>query len=273
MSLGSIDHLVGDAASGSRPRVAVSSCLLGINVRYDGGHRRDRFLTEVLGPYVEWVRVCPEVEIGLGTPRPPIDLHATGDPRRPRLLQGDRDLTDRMRSFAAGRIRELRAREIDGYVLKARSPSCGLRHARLVGQDGVVERAGTGIFAQALKETWPELPMFDETDLDVPHVAVARTEWIFVMHRFRTDVASGPQLGEFHRTRAARIAERDPGAIPELERIVAAAGSDPDGAALSEASSEASYEDGSRNSGSSRSEWIHQYARRLSRAYSSIPAA
>lgn len=246
MTFASIDHLVGSGTPASRPRVAVSSCLLGINVRYDGGHRREAFVADVLGPRVDWIRVCPEVEIGLGTPRDPIDLHATGDPRRPKLLQGDRDLTSRMRSFALGRIAELRAREIDGYILKARSPSCGLAHARLVRPDGYVERVGTGIFAQALKESWPELPMFDETDLDIPLVGLARAEWIFVMHRFRVGATDPEGLMRFHGEHEERIGLRDRGALPELRSVLASAGEP--------------------------SERIRQYARRLSRAFASIPA-
>lgn len=220
-------------ADGVRPRVAVSSCLLGVPVRYDGGHRRNRFLAEVLGPRVEWVRVCPEIEIGLGTPRPTIELHDSGDPRRPRLLQGDRDLGARLRSHALGRIEELRGRRIDAYILKARSPSCGLRGVKLVRADGAVVRQGTGVFAQALRETWPELPAFEESDLDDAVVAAARVDWIFTMSHFHRRAPGRAGLAAFHDAHATQLERRDPIAVRELAALLvrARAEDDPDGLA------------------------------------------
>lgn len=203
-----------------RPRVAVSSCLLGLPVRYDGGHRRVEFLSERLGARVEWVRVCPEVEIGLGTPRDPIDLHETDDPARPRMVQGDRDLTAPMRSYAARRIEELRAAPIDGYILKARSPSCGLRDVWLHRRDGRIERAGEGIFARVLRETWPDLPIFDETDLEDPRVAEARVEWIFAFHRFRRRGPGLAGLQAFHREHRLQLAARAPARAVRLDRLL-----------------------------------------------------
>jgi len=201
-----------------RPRVAISSCLLGVPVRYDGGHRRSAFLAEELGPRVEWVRLCPEVEIGLGTPRDPIELYETVDPARPRLLQGERDLSERMRGYALGRIAELRRQGIDGYILKARSPSCGLRDVNLVRRGGAVERAGTGIFARALREFWPELPAFDEDDLEDPGVARARVDWIFTMFRFHRREPGSAGLHAFHRANAESLASL----APELPAQLAA---------------------------------------------------
>jgi uncharacterized protein YbbK (DUF523 family) len=106
-------------------RLGVSACLLGQEVRYDGGHKRDRFLIDTLGPFVEWVPVCPEVEIGLGVPRDTIRL--VGDAAAPRLVvekTGD-DLTARMQRYARARTRELESLDLHGYVLKRGSPSCG----------------------------------------------------------------------------------------------------------------------------------------------------
>ena len=108
-------------------RLGVSACLLGQEVRYDGGHKPDRFLIDTLGPFVEWVPVCPEVEveIGLGVPRDTIRL--VGDAAAPRLVvekTGD-DLTTRMQRYARARTRELESLDLHGYVLKRGSPSCG----------------------------------------------------------------------------------------------------------------------------------------------------
>src|SRR5438105_2341227 len=136
-------------------RVGISACLLGERVRYDGGHKRDAFLTEVLGKHVEWVAVCPEVELGLGVPREPITLVRMGDDTRLVVTTTGEDLTEKMRAYAAWRTQGLASLELDGYVLKSKSPSCGL------GRDP----AGRGLFAEALQTGMPCLPMEDDARL------------------------------------------------------------------------------------------------------------
>lgn len=131
----------GGSAPGARPlwhddapiRVGISTCLLGRKVRYDGGHKRDRFLTDVLGPYVEWVPVCPEVELGLGIPREPIRLVRAGGEVRLVAERSARDHTRAMQSWAGRRVRELEKLELCGYVLKKGSPSCGMERVRVYG--------------------------------------------------------------------------------------------------------------------------------------------
>ena len=117
----------------ARPRVGVSSCLLGEEVRFNGGHKRYRFLTDDLGPYVEWVPYCPEVSMGLGTPREPIRLTAGG-----RLVNrsGTADHTDAMEALP------LPDPDLDGYVFKAKSPSCGIRAIPRYRPDGTVADHG-----------------------------------------------------------------------------------------------------------------------------------
>src|SRR4026209_2097414 len=108
------------------PRLGVSACLLGDEVRYDGGHKRNVTLIDVIGPQVELVPVCPEVEVGMGTPREPLEL--VRDERGLRMITVTTrvDYTDRMNDWAERRVRELERSGIDGYVLKSGSPSCGL---------------------------------------------------------------------------------------------------------------------------------------------------
>ena len=153
-----------------RPRVGISRCLVGDEVRYDGTHRLDENVIALLGPYVDWVPVCPEVEIGMGTPREPIQLVASTDGvasmgERVSLLgiTSGEDWTERMQTWARDRARELAQLELSGYVFKARSPSCGI-------DDVVVhtvesERRGRGLFAQALIDALPDLPVTDEAAL------------------------------------------------------------------------------------------------------------
>ena len=142
------------------PRIGISRCLLGENVRYDGGHKRDSVLIETLGRYAEWVPVCPEVEVGLGTPREPMQL--VGDPQAPRLVTINTgvDYTDAMNRFAQQRVRELDALNLSGFVFKAESPSCGITGVSL----------GPGLFARAFMAHFPLIPVEDEDRLHDPQV-------------------------------------------------------------------------------------------------------
>ena len=136
-------------------RIGISQCLLGENVRHDGGHKRDGFLLEALGRQVEWVPVCPEVELGLGTPREPMRL--VGDPQAPRLITITTgvDHTDAMNRFARQRVRELEALDLSGYVFKSDSPSCGIGGVSLE----------TGLFARVFMAHFPLMPVEEESRL------------------------------------------------------------------------------------------------------------
>ena len=151
-----------------RLRIGISRCLLGENVRHDGGHKRDGFLLEALGRHVEWVPVCPEVELGLGTPREPMRL--VGDPRAPRLITINTgiDHTDAMNRFAQQRVRELEALDLSGFVFKARSPSCGIAQVPLVNSQGTETPDGVGLFAWAFMEHFPRMPVEEESRLHDP---------------------------------------------------------------------------------------------------------
>jgi uncharacterized protein YbbK (DUF523 family) len=159
-----------------RPRVGISRCLLGDAVRYDGGHKLQPALIETLGPHVEWVPVCPEVEMGMTTPREPIALVARRDGvasagERVRMLgvSSREDWTDSMHAWAPSRVRTLQALDLSGYILKSGSPSCGLTGVRVVHEEPPREtRTGRGLFAQALVDAMPDLPVADEQELIDP---------------------------------------------------------------------------------------------------------
>ena len=145
-------------------RIGISQCLLGNKVRYDGGHKRDNFLIEALGRHVEWVPVCPEAELGLGTPREPMRL--VGDLQAPRLITITTgiDHTDAMNHFAQQRVRQLEALDLSGYVFKADSPSCGITQVPLFNQD-IETNDGVGLFARAFIEYFPLIPIEEESRL------------------------------------------------------------------------------------------------------------
>lgn len=128
-------------------RIGVSACLLGANVRYDGRNKREPLIAETLSQEFEWVPVCPEVEMGLGTPREP--MHLEGDPQQPRLVTNTTgiDLTDRMQTWCDERIRSLKDENLCGFIFKSRSPSCGM---------------DAGLFARAFVEHFPDVPIIDE---------------------------------------------------------------------------------------------------------------
>jgi uncharacterized protein YbbK (DUF523 family) len=145
------------------PRVGVSACLLGRRVRYDGSHRRSAFVVEELAASVELVATCPEVDVGMGTPREPIALRRAGDDVRVLGVASGRDWTVALRDHAAQRVAQLAELGLDGYVLKSRSPSCGLTVA-VDGRAG----AGRGVFAAELTARLPTLPVVEEDALQDP---------------------------------------------------------------------------------------------------------
>jgi uncharacterized protein YbbK (DUF523 family) len=155
-----------------KPRVGISRCLLGEDVRYDGTNKLSAAVAE-LAALVEWVPVCPEVEVGMGVPREPIQLvrHADGvrsgsESVRLKGVQSGEDWTDRMDRWAAARAEELATAGISGFVLKARSPSCGPAAVLVHDATGAPASTGRGLFAEALAAAMPGLPMIDEETLE-----------------------------------------------------------------------------------------------------------
>ncbi len=146
-----------------RIRIGVSRCLLGDKVRYDGESKGDGWVMGELAQAFELVPVCPEVEMGMPVPRPPISL--VGDPAAPALRNraAGIDHTDAMTAWCARKLDELAALGLAGFVLKSRSPSCGIGSVELHRGDGRITNDGTGLFARALKERFPHLPV-EEND-------------------------------------------------------------------------------------------------------------
>ncbi|MCS6860966.1 MAG: DUF523 and DUF1722 domain-containing protein [Abditibacteriales bacterium] len=174
-----------------RLRVGVSSCLLGNKVRFDGGHKRDSFLTDTLGRYVEWVAVCPEVEIGLGTPRETLRLQRQGSHIRLLMPQSGADYTAAMRAYAQRRVIELDAENLDGYILKKDSPTCGMERVRVYEPNGIPHRDGVGMFAQVLMRHCPHLPIEEEGRLHDPRLRENFISRMFAYRRWREMAARG----------------------------------------------------------------------------------
>ncbi|MHB8790777.1 MAG: YbgA family protein [Desulfobulbaceae bacterium] len=178
-------------------RLGISSCLLGNSVRYNGGHQIDLFLVETLGPFVEFVPVCPEVECGLGIPRESMRLVGTMD--NPRLLTSKSgiDHTDRMKEWAGRKVRELEGENLSGFIFKSKSPSSGMERVRVYRPDktGYV---GTrpGMFAEALMNHLPLLPVEEDGRLHDISLRENFIEQIFVYRRWRNMVADNFTTGD-----------------------------------------------------------------------------
>jgi uncharacterized protein YbgA (DUF1722 family)/uncharacterized protein YbbK (DUF523 family) len=205
-------------------RLGISSCLLGQKVRYDGGHKHDRFMTDVLGPYVKWVPVCPEVEIGLGTPRPTIRLEADGEGGvRLVMPSTGEDLTARMAGYAEERVRRLADAGLSGYVLKKDSPSCGMERVKVWDPNGVPSRNGVGVYAEALLRLLPELPVEEEGRLNDARLRENFITRIFAYRRWQVLVRAGPERGrlmEFHAAHKFLLMSRSQAGMRRLGRLL-----------------------------------------------------
>ncbi|HRZ87032.1 MAG TPA: DUF523 and DUF1722 domain-containing protein [bacterium] len=213
-------------------RVGISTCLLGENVRYDGGHKLDRFLRDTLGQYVEWVPVCPEVECGLPIPREA--MHLEGDPDNPRLvtLRTKVDHTGRMKEWAAKRLKGLAGEGLVGFVFKSDSPSSGWKAVKVYNENGLNPRkAGVGIFAREFTRAFPLLPVEEEGRLHDPGLRENFIERLFVFKRWQ-DLMKKPTRGglvDFHTDHKLLLMAHGPKLLTELGRIVAAAKGTPPG--------------------------------------------
>ena len=218
--------------SALKPKIGISACLLGQKVRYDGSDKRDYFLTETFGPHVEWVPVCPELEVGMGAPREPVRL--LGGSSTPRMIaeRSGKDWTMPMIRFAMRRVNELSKLQLSGYILKKSSPSCGMERVRLYSAKGVPARQGRGLFAAALMQTLPLLPVEEEGRLNDVGLRENFIERVFAYHRWQqltTERKAIRTLVDFHTRHKLLLLAHSEKHYRGLGRIVAAAKNSPIG--------------------------------------------
>jgi uncharacterized protein YbgA (DUF1722 family)/uncharacterized protein YbbK (DUF523 family) len=223
---------------GERPRVGISACLLGDEVRFDGGHKRDPFLADVLGPHVEWVRVCPEVEVGMGTPRETLRLVRDGDsPVRMVTTRTGVDHTAAMERWARRRLEALADEDLSGYVLKKDSPSCGMERVKVFGSSGMPQRNGRGVYAAALLARFPNLPVEEEGRLSDPILRENFIERVFAYRRLREFFAPRWTVGglvAFHTAHKMTLLSHSTENYRRLGQLVAGAAGKPREALRSE---------------------------------------
>jgi uncharacterized protein YbgA (DUF1722 family)/uncharacterized protein YbbK (DUF523 family) len=221
-----MDDLTSPYANDEPIRIGVSSCLLGAKVRFDGGHKRSDFLVGTLGGLVEFVTVCPEVELGLGVPRETLRLVRDANAASPRLVANNTgiDHTDKMSAYAQHRVIALGREGLSGYVLKKDSPSCGMERVRVYGSSGMPARSGAGLFAAALMRRYPFLPIEEEGRLNDPLLRENFVERVFAYRRLRSFFSSRWTLGglvRFHTRHKLTLMAHSPKAYRELGRFVA----------------------------------------------------
>ena len=207
-------------------KLGISTCLLGENVRYDGGHKLDRFLRETLGQYVEYVPVCPEVECGLPIPRE--SMHLEGNPDSPRLVTSrtKQDMTERMVNWAKKRIVELEGEDLGGFIFKSDSPSSGMERVRVYNEKGMPVKKGVGMFARIFMEHFPLLPVEDEGRLNDPKLRENFIERIFTLRRWRELLAKKESRGnvvDFHTRHKLLILSHSPRHYQIVGKLVAKA--------------------------------------------------
>jgi uncharacterized protein YbgA (DUF1722 family)/uncharacterized protein YbbK (DUF523 family) len=207
-------------------RLGISTCLLGQPVRYDGGHKLDRFLTETLGQYVDYVPVCPEVECGMPVPRE--SMHLEGDIESPHLvtIKSGIDKTDQMLNWAEKRILELEKERLMGFIFKSDSPSSGMERVKVYQEKGMAVRKGIGLFARLFMEHFPLLPVEEEGRLHDPELRENFIERVFAVARWRELLDGNKGIGalvEFHAKHKLLILAHSARHYQEMGKLVAGA--------------------------------------------------
>lgn len=217
-------------ASGARtdrPRVGVSDCLLGHEVRHDGGHKRDLFVVKVLDDYFEWVPVCPEVEVGMGTPREPLRLARRGEAVHMITVKTGVDWTERMVRYSEQRTRRLAEDRLRGFILKKDSPSCGMERVKVYDHNGVPSKSGRGLFAERLLSRLPNLPVEEEGRLNDKPLRENFIGRVYAYHRWRSLLEKGATpaaIVDFHARHKLLLMAHDPATYYEMGPLVARAG-------------------------------------------------
>ncbi len=203
--------------------IGISSCLLGEKVRFDAGHKKDRFVTDVLGRHFSWVPICPELEVGMGVPREPVRL--VGAPDHPIMVgtKSETDWTSRMNAYCLGKVDRISSLDLSGYILKSNSPSCGMERVRVYAKNGIPAKTGRGLFARVLMEKLPLLPVEEEGRLNDPRIRENFIVRVFSFHRYQQLLKnySRHALVEFHAAHKYLMLAHSPRHYNELGRLVA----------------------------------------------------
>lgn len=202
--------------------LGVSQCLLGDGVRYDGGHKANSFVLNLLAPHFNLVGVCPEVESGMGVPREAVQLRADDESLRMVGTESGTDYTHSINSFSIRRVEELSEAGLCGYIFKSNSPSCGLEAP--VAAEGAApgHATGPGLFAGAVLRAFPDLPVAQEGALGDTRTREGFVEQVFAYSRlvlFFSRERSVGQLAMAHAQAKLQLDAHRPGAHAEIQQL------------------------------------------------------
>ncbi len=206
-------------------RIGISTCLLGQKVRFDAGHKRDRYITDILGQFFQFVPVCPELEVGMGVPRESVRLE--GSPDHPRMVgnKTGADWTDRMDAYSRKRVAARDLQHLSGYILKKDSPSCGMERVKVYGDSGMPQKSGRGLFAMHLLRRFPLLPIEEEGRLNDTAIRENFIERVFAYHSLQNLFIgrfSRGKIVQFHTINKYQLLSHSPKHYRELGALVAA---------------------------------------------------
>lgn len=216
----------GKKTSDAYIKVGISTCLLGQKVRFDGGHKQDRYITDILGDYFRFVPVCPELEIGMGVPREAVRLQ--GDETSPRMIGGKsgKDWTDKMNRYTEKRVKRRDLSDICGYILKKDSPSCGMERVKVYDSKGMPQRKAVGLFAAGLLKQFPLLPVEEEgrlNDLKLRDNFIVRVFAFARLKKLFQKSFSVGKLVKFHTDHKYLLLAHSPAHYQKMGRLVAGA--------------------------------------------------
>ncbi|MBD3669838.1 MAG: DUF1722 domain-containing protein [Gammaproteobacteria bacterium] len=206
--------------------LGISSCLLGQKVRFDSSHKHNRYITDTLGEYFEFVPYCPEVAIGLGIPRPTIRMVKIGDEVRVRGVKDpSQDVTESLKNY--GEEVAPQCASFSGYLFKSKSPSCGMERVKIYSEKGDPMDTGAGVFADTIMRRHPSLPVEEEGRLMDSRLRENFIERVFIYHRWQQYMQgmTSAKLVEFHTRHKFTVLAHDEPAYRELGRLVSEAGS------------------------------------------------
>ncbi|RNC70651.1 MAG: DUF1722 domain-containing protein [Desulfuromonadales bacterium] len=209
--------------SASPIKIGVSSCLLGEKVRYDGGHKHDRYITDTLGKFFAFVPVCPEVGCGMSIPREAMRLEATAEGVRLVTNKTFEDKTEQMLAFCRATVVELEQEDLCGFIFKKDSPSSGLFNVKVYSK-GIPAKAGRGLFADAVTKRFPLLPVEEEGRLHDMGLRENFIERVFAYRRLKDLLAGEKTVGrlvEFHTSHKLLIMAHSPEIYREMGKLVA----------------------------------------------------
>ena len=210
----------------ARMRIGVSQCLLGENVRFDAGHKRNEYVLLTLGKWFEFVPVCPEMEIGLGTPRESLRLVQLGNQVRLVAPKSASDHTATMLEYSKRRAKQLESQRLVGYVFKKDSPSCGMERVRVYADAGMPNKNGRGLYAAAVIDLMPALPVEEEGRLGDPRLRENFVTRVFAYSRWLALEEEGltrARLFRFHEQHKYVLMSHSQAGLRELGHLLGSA--------------------------------------------------